>query len=90
MTFSNEIGCSINISLDLSNDKILFSETGGFILEVSSKNLHIIDDVFSERSISFYDIGSTTPQQFLNINEIIMLPIRKTKEAWENGLCEKL
>ena len=90
MTFSNEIGCDINISLSLSNDKILFSETGGFILEVSSKNLHIIEEIFSDRSISFYEIGSTTPQQFLNINELILLPIGKAKEAWENGLSEKL
>ena len=90
MTFSNEIGCDINISLDLSNDTILFSETGGFILEVSFKNLHIVEKLFSERSISFYDIGSTTPQKFLNINELILLPIGKAKEVWKNGLSEKL
>ena len=90
MTFSNKIGCDINISFCLSNDKILFSETGGFIMEVSKKNLHIIEEIFSERSISFYEIGSTTPQQFLNINELILLPIGKAKEAWKNGLSEKL
>ena len=61
-----------------------------FILEVSFKNLHIIEKLFSERSISFYDIGSTTSQKFLNINELILLPIGKAKEAWKNGLSEKL
>ena len=34
MTFRNNIGCNVNIESDLSPDKILFSETGGFILEV--------------------------------------------------------
>ncbi|MBT7524445.1 MAG: phosphoribosylformylglycinamidine synthase subunit PurL, partial [Candidatus Marinimicrobia bacterium] len=34
MTFHNNIGCDVNISGRVSDNKMLFSETGGFILEV--------------------------------------------------------
>ena len=90
MTFGNGIGCDVNIPSDLPNDKILFSETGGFILEVSMGNMHFVQRLFSDRSIPVYDIGVTTPQQFLKINELIMLPISKVRDAWKNGLREKL
>jgi phosphoribosylformylglycinamidine synthase len=90
MTFGNGIGCDVNVSSDLSNDKILFSETGGFILEVSMGNIHFVQRLFSDRSIPVYDIGVTTPQQFLKMNELIMLPISKARDAWKNGLREKL
>ncbi len=90
MTFGNGIGCDVNIRSDLPNDKILFSETGGFILEVSMGNMHFVQRLFSDRSIPVYDIGVTTPQQFLKMNELIMLPISKARDAWKNGLREKL
>ena len=90
MTFGNGIGCDVNIRSDLPNDKILFSETGGFILEVSMRNIHFVQRLFSDRSIPVYDIGVTTPQQFLKMNELIMLPISKARDAWKNGLREKL
>jgi phosphoribosylformylglycinamidine synthase len=90
MTFGNGIGCDVNVSSDLPNDKILFSETGGFILEVSMGNMHFVQRLFSDRSIPVYDIGVTTPQQFLKMNELIMLPISKARDAWKNGLREKL
>ncbi|MED5426903.1 MAG: phosphoribosylformylglycinamidine synthase subunit PurL [Candidatus Neomarinimicrobiota bacterium] len=90
MTFGNGIGCDVNIRSHLANDKILFSETGGFILEVSMGNMHFVQRLFSDRSIPVYDIGVTTPQQFLKMNELIMLPISKARDAWKNGLREKL
>ena len=38
MTFGNSIGCSIKIESKLSTEKILFSETGGFVLETKKEN----------------------------------------------------
>ena len=46
MTFENDIGYSVKIESDLSVDKILFSETGGFVVEVSLKNINIVKSVF--------------------------------------------
>jgi phosphoribosylformylglycinamidine synthase len=90
MTFGNGIGCNVKIESNLSMDKLLFSETGGFILEVSKENMYLIQNLFSDRSISVYDIGVTTPQKFLKMNELIMLPISKARDAWKNGLRDKL
>ncbi|MBT3663243.1 MAG: phosphoribosylformylglycinamidine synthase subunit PurL, partial [Candidatus Marinimicrobia bacterium] len=42
MTFGNSIGCNVKIESDLSPDKILFSETGGFILEILPKNINAL------------------------------------------------
>ncbi len=90
MTFGNGIGCNVKIESNLSMDKFLFSEAGGFILEVSKENMYLIQNLFSDRSISVYDIGVTTPQKFLKMNELIMLPISKARDAWKNGLRDKL
>ena len=90
MTFGNGIGCNVKIESNLSMDKLLFSETGGFILEVSKENMYLIQNLFSDRSVSVYDIGVTTPQKFLKMNELIMLPISKARDAWKNGLRDKL
>ena len=90
MSFKNEIGCDININCDLSKEKILFTETGGFLLEVSSKSMNLIKKIFLRRSTPFYNIGKTTAKKFIKINESILLPIRKAKIVWENGLREKL
>ncbi|HIN01791.1 MAG TPA: phosphoribosylformylglycinamidine synthase subunit PurL, partial [Candidatus Marinimicrobia bacterium] len=48
MTFGNGVGCDVNIDSDLQTDKILFSETGGFVLEVSSENVGAISTTFSK------------------------------------------
>jgi phosphoribosylformylglycinamidine synthase len=90
MTFGNGIGCNVKIESNLSMDKLLFSEAGGFILEVSKENMYLIQNLFSDRSVSVYDIGVTTPQKFLKMNELIMLPISKARDAWKNGLRDKL
>jgi len=90
MTFGNGIGCNVKIESNLSMDKFLFSEAGGFILEVSKENMYLIQNLFSDRSVSVYDIGVTTPQKFLKMNELIMLPISKARDAWKNGLRDKL
>jgi phosphoribosylformylglycinamidine synthase len=90
MTFGNGIGCNVKIESNLSMDKFLFSEAGGFILEVSKENMYLIQNLFSDRSVSVYDIGVTTPQKFLKMNELIMLTISKARDAWKNGLRDKL
>jgi phosphoribosylformylglycinamidine synthase len=89
MTFRNSIGCNVNIESDLSLDKILFSETGGFILEVLPKNIDIIKSVFSNYGLDVFDIGSTGGES-IKINGITDIFVNETKKAWTNGLREKL
>jgi phosphoribosylformylglycinamidine synthase len=89
MTFKNSIGCNVNIDSDLSPDKILFSETGGFILEVLPKNIDVIKSVFSNYGLDIFNIGLTGGES-IKINGIMDIYVNKTKKAWTNGLREKL
>ena len=89
MTFKNNIGCKINIHSDLTIDKILFSETGGFIIEVPSINTNKVQSIFSEIGLDIYEIG-ITGGKLIQINNIIDLYCEEANDAWKNGLREKL
>ncbi|WP_454781663.1 phosphoribosylformylglycinamidine synthase subunit PurL [Legionella sp. WA2022007384] len=90
MSFKNEIGVNAFIPGNLPNDKKLFSESGGFILEVSLEKLSALEDIFRKYSVSFQSIGETTATPTLVINSVINVSISAAKTAWENGLVERL
>jgi phosphoribosylformylglycinamidine synthase II len=89
MTFGNDIGCDINIDSNLLNEKLLWSETGGFILEISLENVAGIKTIFSHVELDIYEIGKTIGN-LIQINNVVGLTVNKAKEAWTNGLREKL
>ncbi len=89
MTFGNDIGCDINIDSNLLNEKLLWSETGGFILEISLANVDGIKTIFSHVELDVYEIGKTIGN-LIQINNVVGLTVNKAKEAWTNGLREKL
>ena len=89
MTFGNDIGCDINIDSNLLNEKLLWSETGGFILEISLENVDEIKIIFSHVELDVYEIGKTIGN-LIQINNVVGLTVNKAKEAWTNGLREKL
>jgi len=90
MTFGNEIGCEANIPGELSNEKLLFSETGGFVLEVEAESVIAIKFVFLNYNLDALEIGKTTVHQSIVLNDVINLSIRKAKDPWTNGLRKKL
>ena len=90
MTFGNEIGCDIKIINDLRTDKTLFSETGGFVLELSMNNIEAVQSIFSNYGIELIKIGSTNNSGVMIFNSVIKLSVKKVKDAWTNGLREKL
>ncbi|MCW8408927.1 phosphoribosylformylglycinamidine synthase subunit PurL [Legionella sp. PATHC035] len=90
MSFKNEIGVNVFISGDLPNDKKLFSESGGFILEVSPENISKLEHIFRQYSVAFQTIGETTVNPTLMMNSVINLSISAAKTAWNNGLVERL
>ena len=89
MTFRNNIGCELIIPGDIRTDKILFSETGGFILEVSTNNVEKLNAIFSNFDLEIYNIG-TTGGDLIQINKVINLKVKRAKNSWMNGLREKL
>ena len=90
MTFGNGIGCDVEIKTNLSPDKILFSETGGFILEVSAHNVIWVSEVFSEYGQTIFNIGKTNFSNSIKLNRVINLDLDKAKDAWDDGLRQKL
>jgi len=89
MTFKNSIGCRVSINSDMSKEKILFSETGGFILESKNENVPEIKSVFDKYNIASNIIGKTEGVR-IKINDVINILIADAKQSWENGLREKL
>ena len=90
MTFGNEIGCYVKIINDLRTDTILFSETGGFILELSMNNMEAVQSIFSHHGIELIKIGSTNDSRAMVFNSVVKLSVKHAKDAWTNGLREKL
>ena len=90
MTFGNEIGCDVKIINDLRTDTILFSETGGFILELSMNNMEAVQSIFSHYEIELIKVGSTNDSGEMIFNSVVKLSVKHAKDAWTNGLREKL
>jgi phosphoribosylformylglycinamidine synthase II len=90
MTFKNRIGIKLAIPGDLSTEKKLFSETGGFILEVSKEKIDELKKIFSHYQVPVFVVGETTKEPHLKMQDCIDITIDEAKQAWINGLREKL
>ncbi|MCE3237793.1 MAG: purL [Gammaproteobacteria bacterium] len=90
MSFKNQIGACVTIPGDLSQTKKLFSETGGFILEIAKNKVAELKKIFLRYHVSLINLGQTIQQPQLQIQNCINLSVHEAKTAWENGLREKL
>lgn len=90
MSFNNNIGCTIDIKSTLSIEQLLFSETGGFIIEVGSKNKSELRAIFKKYNVLIEKIGTTNSSNHISINSLIKTDILEAKSFWENGLRDKL
>lgn len=90
MSFKNSIGVQVNIPGMLAVEKLLFGESGGFILELDQQHQELLDKLFSKYQIPYFIIGHTIAPSELRINSQINLSIKEAKHAWEHGLRERL
>ena len=90
MSFANGIGGSINIESNLNNDVVLFSESGGFVIEIEKNSRDTICSIMDDGGVAWSDIGRTNNSGILHMNNVIELTINKAKFSWENGLRDKL
>ncbi len=90
MSFANGIGGSINIERNLNNDVVLFSESGGFVIEIEKNSRDTICSIMDDGGVAWSDIGRTNNSGILHMNNVIELTINKAKFSWENGLRDKL
>ena len=89
MTFRKNIGCLVNIPGDLQAHKLLFSETGGFVIETKKENTKNVIKVFEAHGLHASKIGETGGE-YIQLNETIKVKVREARHRWENGLREKL
>ena len=75
---------------EITIDKFLFSQTGGFVLEVSDQNIESIEQIFAKYNIPTFKLGKTTSEQIIQLDEVINLDLQVAKERWTKGLREKL
>ena len=90
-----KIGAEININFsNLRNDKILFSESPGFVFEVENKNANKVKSIFKKYDLIIHNLGKTTKNDSLKIinsnKKIIDLTIDKLKKAWTTGFADAL
>lgn len=90
MCFKNNIGAVINIPGELAIEKKCFSETGGFILEVAKDKLNTLQKIFSHYQIPVIILGETSKEPKIKIADEIDLLVSDARNAWQNGLREKL
>lgn len=78
----------------LRTDTKLFSETGGFILEIPRKNINKAKRLAGSHRIPLIKLGSTTKKKHLIAfdfgKEVLNVKLAKMRTAWSNGLREKL
>jgi len=90
MCFKNYIGCDVIIPGNLRTDTLLFSETGGFVIEASKQNINKIERFLNKYSCEYFKIGKTTPEKTIKINNLVNISVEITKQVWKNGLRDKL
>ena len=90
MAFKNKIGFEVNIQSELRPDIWLFSETGGFVIEVEDENLPSVINVLSKYRVYYEEIGKTTEHQAMVFGELVHISILKAKEIWQSALRNML
>jgi len=90
MTFENNIGCIVTIPGDLTSEKLLFSETGGFLVEVADSKIEPFKKIFKNHSVQVDQVGKTSEINDIIINDKIHLNIKEAKDLWLNGLRDKI
>ncbi|OGJ55889.1 phosphoribosylformylglycinamidine synthase II [Candidatus Peribacteria bacterium RIFCSPHIGHO2_02_FULL_52_16] len=92
-----KIGMSINLNgleSNLRTDTILFSQTSGFILEVSKKNLSVLEKIAAAENQILIPLGNTQEDPSLHIERngsvIVHESIPNLLRVWKNSLKASL
>lgn len=78
----------------LRTDTKLFSETGGFVLEISRKHIKQAKRIAAEKGIPLIKLGFTTKNKKMVVfdfgKEIVNMKLSGLRQAWTEGLRAKL
>ena len=87
------LGASIDIAplgSDLRSDKVLFSESGGFVLEVVAGREAQLEALFSTGPLQPIAIGEVSRRPALEVQGRLSLGIEQMADAWTKGLASRL
>jgi phosphoribosylformylglycinamidine synthase II len=90
MSIKNKIGVLVDVPSALPQDRLLFSETPGFVLEVAKENLDKVEAIFGHYQCSAFYVGTTTNSKRLHVQGCIDLSVVFAAQAYQDGLKEKL
>jgi phosphoribosylformylglycinamidine synthase subunit PurL len=89
MSFKHEIGFTVEIPGDLTLARLLFSQSGGFILEISPEKFTEVSKILTKFDVCFAEIGNTTEAKTLSFNHAVAIDLIAAKSAWQQGLRAK-
>lgn len=92
-----KVGGDIGINVDLSSlegslrsDTLLFSETGGYIIEVDPENQEAVEKIAGHIGVNLIPLGSTTTSPTLQINrgdeQLLSQELKTLQNEWSFGL----
>ena len=90
MTFENNVGLCVTVPGSLAVETLLFTETGGFVIEVGEKCLPQVESILQGYELDCYNIGTTTKEPKISINDSISISVEEAKHLWSNGLRDKI
>lgn len=93
MSFTNQIGIHIDLPIpnsNVSSTTALFTETGGFVLEIAKSEWPQVEEILNRFSVNFSKLGHTLVEPYLCFGPHLKLPIHEAMRVYENGLREKL
>ncbi|MGQ9733178.1 MAG: AIR synthase-related protein, partial [Candidatus Zipacnadales bacterium] len=78
------------LASELRTDRLLFSESGGFIAEVKEGCEAEFEAIFKGQVVTPVCIGQVTTAPYLSIAGLLSVPISRLAEAWTTGLPTRL
>jgi len=83
------LGLEIDLQIlqsSLPIDKILFSETGGFVMEVQKKHTSSLQALAWKHRLTLFEIGKTSTEPHLEVAGVCSFEISKLLGLWEASL----
>ena len=75
----------------MRSDKLLFSESSGFVMEINPENADKVEKIFAKHNVDMFKIGETGGDSLVVTHkdkEVISLTNKAIGSAWLNGFEE--
>ncbi|MBU1704217.1 MAG: phosphoribosylformylglycinamidine synthase, partial [Nanoarchaeota archaeon] len=85
-----KIGAEISLGFsELRNDKIMFSESSGFVFEVNANDVDKVKKIMDKYKVEMIELGTTTKQDKLVIDNVT-IHVEDLRRAWTTGFVEAM